>query len=87
MQGEEHVEQRGHARIVLGVPDRLPTRGTGEDGLIGGRWCWRILSTEGLPTEPFLDACAAECMQAVEESEGLVEEVGADLAREEEFPY
>ena len=81
----EHVQQGGHARIVLGVPDRLPTRRAGEDGFVERRGRGRILGAEGLPAEPFLDAAAAVGMQAVEESEGLVEEIGADLARGKKF--
>ena len=34
-----------------------------------------------MPGEPFLDAGAAEGVQAVEEREGLVEDFGADLQR------
>lgn len=32
-----------------------------------------------MPFEPFLQACAAESVEAVEEGEGLVEDFGADL--------
>lgn len=68
---QEYVQQRCDGRIGLRAPDRGTTRGA---CVWMDRSCGRSL--EG---EPFLEACAAEGVQAIEQCEGLVEEVGADL--------
>jgi hypothetical protein len=68
---QEDVKQRRNGRIGLCAADRSTTR-----------WaCVRVDRSCGrsLEGEPFLEAGAAEGVQAVEQCEGLVEQVGADL--------
>lgn len=75
---EEHFQQRGHLRVGSRFADRGPARGTrvrvGSSSGVGG-------SLGRLPREPFLDAGSAESVQAVEEGEGLVEDLGTDLQK------
>lgn len=62
------------------VPHRGAARRTCEDGRLRRRRGGRILGGGRLPTEPLVEAGAAEGVQAVEEGEGLVEQLGADLS-------
>lgn len=64
---------------MLGVSHRLPAGRTGEDGGIVWRRSGRVLGPYGLDAEPFFDAGAAECVQAVKESKRLVQELSTDL--------
>jgi hypothetical protein len=65
---------------VARVTHALAAAGAGEYGDGGGRWGQRGgVDARGLEGEPFFEAGAAEGVQAVEEGEGLVEEVGAYL--------
>jgi hypothetical protein len=70
---QEYVEERGDGRIGLCGADRGAARGAGV----------RVYRRRGrgLESEPFLQAGAAEGVQAVEQCERLVEEVGTDLSR------
>jgi hypothetical protein len=65
---------------VARVAHALAAAGAGEYGRAGcGGWEGGGVDARGLEGEPFFQAGAAEGVQAVEEGEGLVEEVGAYL--------
>jgi hypothetical protein len=65
---------------MLGIAHPLPAGGARKHGR-SGRWRGpgRGLGALGLEVEPFLQAGRAEGVQAVQEGERLVEEVGAYL--------
>jgi hypothetical protein len=67
------VEQRRHKGVGLRGPHRGSARGA----------CVRVdrCRRRGLKSEPLLQAGAAEGVQAIEQRERLVEQVGADLTR------
>jgi hypothetical protein len=68
-----HVQQRGNGGIVLGAAHRGATCRAGV-GMDAG--CARSLGAK-----PFLQAGPAKCVQAVEQREGVVEDICADLGR------
>lgn len=72
MRIEEHVQQSCHRGIRLGVTNSSPT-------------CWASVgmfagSSRGLPGKPFSETGATEGVKAVEQGEGLVEDVCTDLS-------
>lgn len=80
VQRQEHVQQAEDPRVVPRVPHPLPAAGAREDrGPRRRGRARRGVDAQRLEVEPFLQAGAAEGVQAVEEGEGLVEEVGAYL--------
>lgn len=83
MRDEHHVQERGNGGIVSRVSHGCPARRAGEDRG-PGRWrVGAILGSVGLPGEPVPQAGATECMQTVQERKRVVEQLGADLTRQQ----
>jgi len=82
MRRQEHLQQGRDRRIVPRRAHHGAARGTREGRGVRGRGVGRGAARGQLEGEPFFETTAAEGVQAVEEGEGLVEDVGADLVWE-----
>lgn len=74
MRTQDHVQQGRDRGIWAGVAHFSATGWAGEPRRGTG-------ATRPLCGEPFFHAGSAECVEAVEESEGLIEELGTNLGQ------